>query len=130
MNSKHITKIILMFSRKSKILQAAPVLLNPYPLWNQENDYSILFPFESLDVLLIHFIFPTISDRFPKVDYLCALIFILWLPLKSAWKLELQQTVHQSYKLVNTTLRISVFTASGMCNILFSASNILGINWR
>lgn len=37
------TKIILMFSKKLKILQAAPVLLNPYPSETKEMNIQYFF---------------------------------------------------------------------------------------
>lgn len=61
-------------------------------LWNQANEYSIFFHLSLLTCYWFTLFSQLSSDRFPNVDYLCALILILWLPLNSSSDLELQQT--------------------------------------
>lgn len=75
-------KLFEPFQGKPKIPPAALVLVNPYPCETEKMNIQYFFHLSLLTFYWFTLFSQQFSDRFPNVDSVNSLIFILWLPLK------------------------------------------------
>lgn len=75
-------KLFESFQGKPKIPPAALVLVNPYPCETEKMNIQYFFHLSLLTFYWFTLFSQQFSDRFPNVDSVNSLIFILWLPLK------------------------------------------------